>query len=78
MDETLYVFPNIHDYCIYELESGWYYNYHLSKGMNGAPDLLDYIDIDALGRDLLDIGGLKYSRLLPNGKVVTAKYGWYV
>ena len=76
MSDRLYVYPNIHNYCVYELIDGWRYNYRLSGGFNDSPNPVNYIDTIALGVNLIDLGSSKFCRLLPNGKVVTTDYEW--
>ena len=76
MNEQLMVYPNVEEYAIYELIDGRYQNRNLGGSFNGAPNPIDYIDLDALGVDLVDSGDSTCCQLLPNGKVVTTNYGW--
>lgn len=76
MNEQLIVYPNVEEYAIYELIDGWYQNCNLGGSFNGAPNPIDYIDLDALGVDLVDADDSTCCQLLPNGKVVTTTYGW--
>jgi hypothetical protein len=76
MNEQLMVYPNVEEYAIYELIDGRYQNHNLGGSFNGAPNPIDYIDLDALGVDLVDSGDSTCCQLLPNGKVVTTNYGW--
>lgn len=76
MNEQLMVYPNVEEYAIYELIDGWYQNHNLGGSFNGAPNPIDYIDLDALGVDLVATGDSTCCQLLPNGKVVNTNYGW--
>ena len=76
MNDQLTVYPDVVEYAIYELTDGWYHNHDLGGDFNGAPNPIDYIDLDALGVDLVDTGDSTCCQLLPNGKVVTTNYGW--
>ena len=49
----LYVYQSLEDFAIYEVEEGWYSG-AIKEDFNGAPDLLDYIDYEALGNALKD------------------------
>lgn len=49
MFEQLFVYPTLEDYAKYELIDGWYYNGIYKDNYNGAPNPLDYIDLNALG-----------------------------
>lgn len=52
-DNQLYVYPSLEDFAIYEVEEGWYSG-AIKEDYNGAPNLLDYIDYEALGNALKD------------------------
>lgn len=52
-DNQLYVYPSLEDFAIYEVEEGWY-SEAIKEDYNGAPNLLDYIDYEALGNALKD------------------------
>lgn len=75
-DESLCVYPNTVNYAIYELTDGWYCNHDFGRDFNGAPNPLDYIDLDSFGSDLISSGDDGVCRLLSNDKVVTTSYGW--
>lgn len=76
MDDVLAVYPNVEEYAIYELIDGWYQNHNLGGSFDGAPNPIEYIDLDSFGDNLIDTGDSSITRLLPNGKVVTTSYGW--
>ena len=76
MNEQLMVYPNVEEYAIYELIDGWYQNHNLGGSFDGAPNPIEYIDLDSFGDDLIDTGDSSITRLLPNGKIVTTSYGW--
>ena len=52
-DNQLYVYPSLEDFAIYEVEEGWY-SEAIKEDYNGDPNLLDYIDYEALGNALKD------------------------
>lgn len=76
MGESLFVYPDVEEYAIYELIDGWYQNHNLGGNFDGAPNPIEYIELDSFGDDLIDTGDSSITRLLPNGKVVTTSYGW--
>lgn len=76
MGESLFVYPNVEEYAIYELIDGWYQNHNLGGSFNGTPNPLEYIDLADFGADLISTGDTTICRELPNGKVVTTSYGW--
>ena len=52
-DNQLYIYPSLEDFAAYEVEEGWY-SESIKEDYNGAPNLLDYIDYEALGNALKD------------------------
>lgn len=76
MGESLFVYPDVEEYAVYELIDGWYQNHNLGGSFNGAPNPLEYIDCADFGNDLIAEGDESITRLLQNGKVVTTSYGW--
>ena len=70
------VYPSVRDYAIYELTDGWYVEHNFNTDYNGAPNPMDWIDLESFGRRLVDTGDSGVCKLLPNGKVVTTDYGW--
>lgn len=76
MGESLFVYPNVEEYAVYELIDGWYQNHNLGGSFNGAPNPLEHIDLADFGDDLISTGDTTICRLLPNGSVVTTSYGW--
>ena len=52
-DNQLYVYLSLEDFAKYEVEEGWYSG-AIKEDYNGTPDLLDYIDYEALGSALKD------------------------
>lgn len=76
MNEQLMVYPNVEEFAVYELIDGGYQSHNLGGNFYGAPNPIEYIDLDSFGDDLIDTGDSSITRLLPNGKVVTTSYGW--
>jgi phage protein len=52
-DNQLYVYQSLEDFATYEVYEGWYSG-AIKEDYNGAPNLLDYIDYEALGNALKD------------------------
>jgi len=54
MNDQIYFYPTIEDYAIDELYEGWYAGVGLDfdKDFRGAPNPLDYIDMEAFGNAL--------------------------
>lgn len=50
----LTVYSSLADFAKYEVEDGWYADIDFPDDYNGAPDLLDYLDYEALGEALKD------------------------
>lgn len=76
MDEPINVYPNVDEFAVYELIDGWYQSHNLGGNFDGAPNPIEYIDLDAFGDDLIDSGDSSITCRLSNGKVVTTNYGW--
>lgn len=53
MDEELYLYPSLSEYAEYELTEGWYIDCGFDRmDFNGAPNPIDYIDLEAFGEAL--------------------------
>lgn len=50
--EDLYLYPDIEEFAKYELSEGWYCDNNFDQDYNGAPNPLDYIDMEAFGAAL--------------------------
>ena len=77
-NHELYVYSTISDFALYELKDGWYCDCGLgNRDYNGAPDPLEYIDLDGLGEALLATGDPSMVWYDDNmGVVVTTSFGW--
>ena len=73
--EELYVYPTLEDYTKYELTEGWYAN-SFKDDYNGAPNLLDYIDLNTLGDALTQSWDDSINYLSEDNKVVATLNGW--
>ncbi len=75
-DEQIFYYPSYEDLADYELREGWYIDCGFDRiDFNGAPNPIDYIDLDALGKALVRTGDS--SVYWDNGKeVVTTSCGW--
>jgi len=74
-DEELYYYDSIEDFANYELCEGWYADLDLNRDFRGAPNPLNYIDLQALGEALLNTGDSSVQWTDWNC-VVTTSYGW--
>lgn len=74
--DYLCVYPTLEDYALYELTDGWYTDYNFDGDFRGAPNPMDWIDLDGFGQRLIDLGDQNVTLALPNGKVVTTSCGW--
>lgn len=75
-DEELFYFDSIADYAEYELTEGWYIDLRLDRmDFRGAPNPMDYIDMNRFGEALLNQGDESFT--WTNGKVVVQTIsGW--
>lgn len=75
-NNELYFYPSLEDYAEYELTEGWYIDLRLDDfDFRGAPNPLDYIDLESFGNALLESGD--ESMQWTDGEVVvTTSYGW--
>lgn len=74
--DYLYVYPTLEDYALYELTDGWYIDCNFDRDFRGAPNPMDWIDLDGFGQRLIDLGDQNVTLALSNGKVVTTSCGW--
>ena len=76
-ENELYVYESLADYAYYELTEGWYIDNHLDKqDYNGAPNPIDYIDLEALGEALVENGDESCIYRTEGDQVVTTDWGW--
>ncbi|MCC4370538.1 hypothetical protein LMB49_03885 [Limosilactobacillus reuteri] len=76
-NDELYVYDSIEDYAYYELTEGWYFDNKLAQSdYRGAPNLLKFIDLNALGWALTNSWDDSCHYLSEHGQVVTSGYGW--
>ena len=69
-NEEILVWNDITEFAVYEVEEGWYTNFVRGVDFNGAPDLYDYIDYEALGEALSNSWDSSVYILSNNGQVV--------
>lgn len=76
--ESLSYFESLSDYAQYELEEGWYSSYSdvFSKDFNGAPKLIDFIDLEALGEALSNTWDDSVHYQFSDDSVISTSYGW--
>mgnify|MGYP005791326477 FL=1 len=73
----LFVYESVEDFAYYELTEGWYIDNHLDKqDYNGAPNPIDYIDLEALGEALVESGDESCIYRTEGDQVVTTDWGW--
>lgn len=75
-DSDLYYYPSENDFAIYEIVDGWYSTIQLDTDFNGAPNLLDFIDFEGLGRALVETWDASCNFETKSGEIVTTSYGW--
>lgn len=75
-DEEITVFYNQEEYAKYELEEGWYSEVYINRNYNGAPNLIDFIDLDSLGESLKEAWDDNMYKELDNNRIVMTSYGW--
>lgn len=70
--DTCMVFDSLEDFAIYEVEDGFYFSIGCGNDIDyhGAPDLLNYIDYQALGEALLQVWDESCNCVLSDGRVV--------
>lgn len=73
---NIYYYPTLSDFAEYELTEGWYIDLGLSHmDFRGAPNPIDYIDLDAFGSALTDTGD-ESMQWTDGNCVVTTDCGW--
>ncbi|WPU43558.1 hypothetical protein [Limosilactobacillus reuteri] len=76
-ESNLSVYDTLEDFAYYELTEGWYLDNHLDKqDYNGAPNPIDYIDLEALGEALVESGDESCIYRTEGDQVVTTDWGW--
>lgn len=80
-DNDIEYYPTPDEYADYEVCEGWYTGLFDGKDLstmdyNGAPSLYDYLDLNALGKALVENGDATTTFELSNGGIVETMYGW--
>lgn len=76
-ESNLSVYDTLEDFAYYELTEGWYIDNHFDKqDYNGAPNPIDYIDLEALGEALVESGDESFTYRTEGDKVITTDWGW--
>lgn len=77
-NDTLYHYRTLADYAQYELEEGLYSSYGdlFSQDFHGAPNPIDYVDLDALGEALSDCWDESCYHRFSDDSVISTSYGW--
>ncbi|OQO83370.1 hypothetical protein BH739_16375 [Enterococcus casseliflavus] len=74
--EELYLYQDLSDYAEYELTEGWYIDLNLDdRDFRGAPNPLDFIDLEALGNALARTWDDHSHFIAKTGEVITTGYG---
>lgn len=60
----------------YELYEGWYANFFGDLHRHGAPNPLDYIDLEAFADELIASWDSSCNYLTTDGRIVVSSYGW--
>lgn len=74
-NEEIRVFPDHEEFAAYELEDGWYFELNINRKYNGAPNLLNFIDLESLGQALEGSWDESIYKNI-NGQIVMTNYGW--
>lgn len=74
-DTGLLVFDNVSNYAAWEITDGWYASNGINVEIDADPNLVDYIDLESFGEDLLRRGDTSIAVELPNGKVAFCEDG---
>ncbi|MGF7012001.1 hypothetical protein M2146_002555 [Lachnospiraceae bacterium PF1-22] len=69
-------YENLEAFAEYELTEGWYAELNLDREYNGAPDPMDFINLEALGEALSNSWDEKTNFLTESDEVLTTSYGW--
>ena len=69
-NEEILVWNDTTEFAEYEVTEGWYASFTLNDDFNGAPNLYDYIDYEALGEALSNSWDNSVYSLRNNGQVV--------
>ena len=76
-ESNLSVYDTLEDFAYYELTEGCYIDNNLvDQDYNGAPNPIDYIDLEALGEALVESGDESVIYRTEGDKVVTTDWGW--
>ena len=76
-ESNLSVYDTLEDFACYELTEGWYIDNNLvDQDYHGAPNPIDYIDLDALGEALVESGDASCIYRTEGDQVVTTDGGW--
>lgn len=73
--DQIFHYGSLEEFVDYELTEGWYSDMSLNGDTNGAPNLLDYIDKEALGEALMNSWD-ESCNFEHNGEILTTGYGW--
>lgn len=77
-NENIQYFVDTEEFAVYEIEEGWYADLGISSesSYDGAPNLMDYIDIDSLGEVLSNSWDESMYFKSSTGEVIKTYYGW--
>ena len=76
--ERIYYYEDEEEFAEYELTEGWYASLGigLDKDYNGAPNLMNYIDLIALGGALVATWDKSCNFKSEQGEILTTSCGW--
>lgn len=75
-ENEIYLYDDLEDFAEYELTEGWYASLDVKQDWNGAPNPLDYIDLQRLGESLSDSWDSSCYYLTENDSVLATSTGW--
>lgn len=74
--EEIYSHSDIQSFAEYELTEGRYIDLNIDRDFNGAPNPLDFIDLEELGNALAKSWDRSCHFKSANGEVLQTGYGW--
>ncbi|WP_157457033.1 hypothetical protein [Carnobacterium maltaromaticum] len=74
--EEIYSHDDIQSFAEYELTEGWYIDLNIDKDFNGAPNPLDFIDLEELGDALVRNWDNSCHFKSINGEILQTSHGW--
>ncbi len=74
--EQIYYYDDVESFAEYELLDGWYTELNLDRHFNGAPNPINYINLNELGHALVASWDDSSHFLSDSGEILQTSYGW--